>query len=451
MFEREILKDLAQWKDRKNRKPLVLRGARQTGKTTAIEMFGNSFDHFLSLNLEKIKDRELFEQNLSAPELVEAIYFAKETSAGTGSQLIFIDEIQNSPEAVAMMRYFYEEVPHIHFVAAGSLLDPILDKKNISFPVGRVEYMYIYPLTFTEFLLALGKNQSLEILQRIPCPKYALTKLQEEYQRYIQIGGMPAIVQNFIDTQDSSKLQPIFEGLIESYQDDALKYSISEKAKRCLQHAMASASIEAGQRIKFNGFGRSDYGSKDMSEALRLLEKAMIIQLLYPTTETSLPLVPEKKKSPRLMFLDTGLMNYSMGLQGQFFKTNEINDLYKGKLAEHIVGQQLNSKRNTAQKISFWVREKNNSSSEIDYVLPWNHIAIPVEVKSGKSGRLRSLHQFMDQVDHKYAVRLYSGDLSIELTKTIKGKEYYLLNLPHPLISEIESYLDWMAKQYPSS
>jgi len=447
MFVRAIQEDLELWSSSEGRRPLVLRGARQTGKTTAVEMFGESFDHFISLNLEKSVDREIFEQDLSAKEIVEAIHFLKETPVHSGRELIFIDEIQNCAEAVAMMRYFYEELPNIYIITAGSLLDPILESKNISFPVGRVEYLYVYPLTFVEFLSATGQQRSLDVLEKIPCPNYALSKLQTEYQKYVQIGGMPAIVQAYIELQDLAALQPIFEGLLQSYQDDALKYSIGEKAKRCLQHAISSAPSEAGQRIKFHGFGRSEYSSRDMSEALRLLEKAMVVQLLYPTIETSLPLVPEKKKSPRLNFLDTGLMNYSLGLQGQFFKTSEINDIYRGKLAEHVVGQQLNSKAKTSQKTTFWVRDKNNSSSEVDYLLAWNNLAIPIEVKSGKSGRLRSLHQFMDQVEHKLAVRVYSGELSIEETKTTKGKTYFLLNLPHPLINKIESYLDWMLRE----
>jgi predicted AAA+ superfamily ATPase len=451
LFQREIVVDLRAWRIATGRKPLVLRGARQTGKTTAVELFGVEFDCFIRLNLEKIKDRELFEQNLSAQELFEAICFVKDASpVDERSTLIFIDEIQNSADAVAMMRYFYEEMPKLHVIAAGSLLEPILENKNISFPVGRIEYLYIHPLTFTEYLVAMGKISSLEMLKKVPCPSFAMTKLNEEHRRYVQIGGMPAVIEAYAKTQDIIQLQPLYEGLIQSYQDDALKYSIGEKSKRCLQHAIASAPAEAGQRIKFHGFGRSDYSSKDMSEALRLLEKAMIIQLLYPTTETVMPLIPEMKKSPRLMFLDTGLMNYSMGLQGQFFKDVDINDLHKGKVAEHIAGQQLNARRRTSQKITFWVREKNNSSSEVDYVYPCQQMVIPIEVKSGKSGRLRSLHQFMDRVDHCYAVRLYSGDLTVERAKTIEGKDYFLLNLPHALLTEIDSYLLWLFSEYPS-
>jgi predicted AAA+ superfamily ATPase len=327
-------------------------------------------------------------------------------------------------------------------IAAGSLLETLLDR-HISFPVGRVEYLRVHPLTFEEFLLATGEDQAAAMLNRIPLPVIAHDKLLKLFHRYALIGGMPEVVQLYAQDKDLTQLAPVYDSLITAYLDDIEKYSPRTSQTPVLRHVIQSSFREAGNRIKLAGFGQSNYGSREIGESLQLLEKALLLQRLYPVTDTQLPLTPNHKKSPKLQLLDTGLINYFAGLQTEVFGTTDLNAVYGGKVVEHLVGQELYASHiSMLFKLHFWVREKKQSNAEVDFVLAYENKVIPVEVKSGASGRLRSLHQFVDRADHALAVRLYAGKLSVEKAVTLAGKEYQLVNLPYYLASRIEQYLD---------
>ncbi|MFH1504123.1 MAG: AAA family ATPase [Candidatus Omnitrophota bacterium] len=447
MFNRTIIKELEEWARKEHRKPLVLRGARQVGKTTAIEIFSKQFKQYIYLNLEIPADRELFEKNYTIDELIQAIFFLKNKNRLISKTLIFIDEIQNSPGAVSMLRYFYESAKEIFVITAGSLLEPLIDK-HISFPVGRVEYLYMKPLTFSEYIAAFGDVSSLEILAKIPCPSFAHDKLLKQFYQYALIGGMPEVVEAYIKTKDLQKLKPIYESLLRSYLDDVEKYARSEALVRVMRHAIESSFYSAGSRIRFEGFGNSHYKSREMSEALKTLEKAMLVSLMYPSTKVSLPIIRDYRKSPRLHLLDTGLINYFVGLQKGLFGTQNLDSIYEGKIAEHIIGQELLAGCQAInEKVQFWVREKKQASAQVDYIISFENYVIPIEVKAGNTGRLRSLHEFISRAPHNYAVRIYSGELKIDRIKTIKGKEFFLLNLPFYLTGRIKQYLSWFLRK----
>ncbi|MES0341949.1 MAG: AAA family ATPase, partial [Candidatus Humimicrobiaceae bacterium] len=393
MFGRIIIKELEKWANKTNRKPLVLRGARQVGKTTAVEIFSKQFDQYIYLNLEVSSEQKLFEMDYTIEELVQAIFFEKNKKKSKGKTLLFIDEIQNSPKAVSMLRYFYESAKEYYVIAAGSLLESLTDRQ-ISFPVGRVEYLYMKPLTFYEYITAAGDNSLLEVLDQIPCPDFAHEKLLKKFYQYALIGGMPEIVDIYYKTKNIIELNTIYESLLRSYLDDVEKYARNNTLALVIRHALESSFYSAGDRIHFEGFGRSRYRSREMSEALKTLEKAMLIYLMYPTTATNLPIEPDHRKSPRLHLIDTGLVNYFAGVQKELFGTQNLNSVYEGKIAEHIVGQELlGQSRTFTNKVQFWVREKKQSNAQIDYVVPFDNYVIPIEVKAGKAGRLRSLHE----------------------------------------------------------
>ena len=447
MFDRIIIKELEKWANKTNRKPLVLRGARQVGKTTAVEIFSKQFDQYIYLNLEVSSEQKLFEMDYTIEELVQAIFFEKNKKKSKGKILLFIDEIQNSPKAVSMLRYFYESAKEYYVIAAGSLLESLIDRQN-SFPVGRVEYLYMKPLTFYEYITAAGDNSLLEVLDRIPCPDFAHEKLLKKFYQYALIGGMPEIVDIYYKTKNIIELNTIYESLLRSYLDDVEKYARNNTLALVIRHALESSFYSAGDRIHFEGFGRSRYRSREMSEALKTLEKAMLIYLMYPTTATNLPIEPDHRKSPRLHLIDTGLVNYFAGVQKELFGTQNLNSVYEGKIAEHIVGQELlGQSRTFTNKVQFWVREKKQSNAQIDYVVPFDNYVIPIEVKAGKAGRLRSLHEFIDRASHSYAVRVYSGRLKIDTINTIKGKKFFLLNLPFYLIGKLDSYLSYFLQE----
>ncbi len=441
MFTRTILEELTRWAAKPDRKPLVLRGARQVGKTTVVKIFSRHFHNFISLNLELKRDRELFEKNYTADELLTAIHFYKNIPRG-GRTLVFIDEIQTSPEAVAMLRYFYEETPAIFVIAAGSLLESLMDS-HISFPVGRVEYLKIHPCSFIEFLGAIGETQSLEFVQMLDVPDYAHDKLSGLFRLYTLTGGMPEIVAHYAAHRDLTALRSIYEGLITSYLDDVEKYAGNATMTNIMRHTIKQSLIAAGSRITFQGFGHSNYKSREVGEAFRTLEKTMLLQLAYPTFATSLPIRPNIKKSPKLQVLDTGLINFAAGLQGDVFGSKNIDDVYEGKIAEHIAGQELMSLvASPLYALNFWTRDGNNSNAEVDFVWKHGDLLLPIEVKSGATGRLRSLHQFIDRAPHHYAVRIYSGKFSVEKSKTIAGTQFVLMNLPFYLISRLDDLFD---------
>ena len=445
MFNRDILKNLSSWKGKKDRKPLILRGARQVGKTTVVTLFSEQFDQYLYLNLEIKAERDIFEQGHSIEELVQAIFFYKNRQNNKGSVLIFIDEIQNCPSAVSYLRYFYEAFPDLYVIAAGSLLETLIDT-HISFPVGRVEYLVMKPLNFKEFLNALSEAAGLDILNKtIPVPDFTHDKLMKLFNTYAIIGGMPEIVQKYSDQKDIIALNSIFDSLIVSYLDDIEKYARNSTMASVIRHAVSHAFYEAGNRIKFQGFGNSNYKSREMGEALKVLEKAMLIYLLYPSSSVCPPLQPNTKKSPRLQVLDTGMLNYFGGFQKDLFGAGSIDSVYQGKIAAHIVGQELLAAETSHLfKLQFWNREKKQSTAEVDFLIQYENLLIPIEVKSAATGRLRSLHQFIDRAPHEYAVRIYSGKLGINRISTLNGSDCTLLNIPFYLAGSIPAYIEWM-------
>lgn len=443
MFYRNILDDFKKWANKTDRKPLIIRGARQVGKTTVVEMFAEKFQQYIYLNLEKKFDREIFEKTDDINEIIRAIFLLKNKLISVSNTLIFIDEIQNSAKAIKMLRYFYEEQNEYYVIAAGSLLEFASDYKT-SFPVGRVEYLNLYPFTFSEFLNAQGEQGLLEALKEIPFPYFAHEKALKKFYRYTLIGGMPEVVKNYIEKGDLVELGTIYDSLLISYMDDVEKYAKNNTQADILRHVINSCFEEAGKRIKFEGFGKSNYKFREMKESFLTLERAMLIRLQYPSVVVKPPITFSKNKSPKLMVLDTGLVNYFVGLQKDLFATDNIDDIYGGKIAEHIVGQELLAhSKSKIHKPIFWVREKRQSTAEVDFLIQYNGLVIPVEVKSGKAGRLRSLMQFIDNAPHNFAVRIYSGLLSIDKVKTLNGKEYKLLNLPLYLTGALEKYLEW--------
>ena len=421
----------------------MLRGARQVGKTTAVDLFGAEFRQYVSLNLDHPGDREIFARELPLARTLEAIFFLKNADPAEKSTLLFLDEIQNSPHAVQLLRYFAEERPDLAVVAAGSLLEAMLDRYRASFPVGRVEFLYVYPLTFAEYAAAAPGGLQ-DAMAEVPCADYTVAPLRHLFRDYVLIGGMPEIAASYLHHRDLGRLARLYEGLLVSYADDAAKYARGGAQLGHLRHVIETAPLQAGERIAFQGFGGSNFRSREMADALRTLERAMLLFLLYPTTAVQPPALPDLRKSPRLLYLDTGLVNYRAGLQTGFLSVTDLGALYRGRLAEHVVGQELlAADRRAHAKPRFWVRQKSGSTAEVDYLHQYRDRLVPVEVKSGKSGALRSLHQFMQRVDHDLAVRLWDGDIDLHEAKTHEGRRFRLLNLPFFLVHQLDAYLDW--------
>lgn len=440
MFYRNIIQELEAWSSRPDRKPLVLRGARQVGKTTVVAYFAKKYSCFISLNLEKREHRILFESPKPFSEKLDAIFFSAQKIRSTQPTLIFIDEIQNSPEAVALMRYFYEEAPEIHVIAAGSLLESLIGR-HISFPVGRVEYMALRPCSFREFLLATNNQLTLDVLDNWPVPDYAHQQLSTLFHRYALVGGMPAVVANYAQYNDLVRLKVDFQALVAGYNDDVEKYARSNNTVQHIRHILRTGFNYCCRRIKYERFGESNYRSREMSEAFQILEKTMLLELAFPTTSAQIPILPNYKKSPRLHWLDTGLVNFMAGVQQEVF-SSDIQTAWNGVVAEHIVGQELIvDDFSVLTRRSFWVREAKNSNAEVDYLLPYQGLLLPVEVKSGMGSTLKSLHLYMDLANHDLAIRVWNHPFQMDNLQTSAGKKFRLISIPFYLVSQLNKII----------
>jgi len=350
-----------------------------------------------------------------------------------------------------MLRYFYEEYPELNVIAAGSLLEFAM-KKVRSFPVGRVEYLYLHPMNFTEYLEAVNHKSALEQIARVPVEPFAHTVLLDLFNKYSIVGGMPEVISNYIEKDSLTELPGVYESLWGTYRNDVEKYAGNETERRIIKHILSTAPYYVDQRIKFQNFGQSSYRSREVGEAMRNLDHAGIMKLIYPTTDVTVPAKPDLRKSPRLQFLDTGVINNVLGIQPEMLTLTDLSNSYKGAIIPHLIIQELISLNSiNDNKPNFWVRDKNQSSSEVDLVYAHKNMLIPIEIKSGSDGTLRSLHQFVEHCDHPYAVRIYAGKFEISRTKTPGGKPYLLMNLPYYLGTKIPDYLVYFIDNYSMS
>lgn len=441
MFQREILQLLSQWVENDHRKPLVLRGARQVGKTTVVNELGKQFDNYLYLNLENEQTAKLFEIQVTTEELIILLFAQKNMKRKEGRTLIFMDEIQNSPKAVAKLRYFYEETPEIYVIAAGSLLESLIDV-HISFPVGRVQYMTLRPCSFREYLGAMGENSMGEIL-KMPRMTIAFHEtLMKHFNFYTTIGGMPEVVSEYAQHRDIVRLSSIYDSLLKGYQDDVEKYAKGEKQTDVIRFILSEGWSKAGQTIKLGNFAGSSYKASDVGNAFRTLEKTMLLELVYPSTSADLPAIGELKRSPKLIWLDTGLVNYSAQIQKEIFGSMDIMSVWRGMIAEQIVAQELLTLDNSVNsKRKFWLRG-NDSSAEVDFIYIHNSKVYPIEVKSGHKAHLKSLHSFMDRSSNHVGIRVWTEPFSIDEVVTATGKPFKLINLPFYLIGMLPHILD---------
>lgn len=441
MFKRKIIEKLESWKQDKKHKPLILRGARQVGKTTVVNEFGKQFDNYLYFNLERKENARLFELEIPLDDLVNMLYATSNSPRKEGTTLIFIDEIQNSTKAISLLRYFYEQRPDLYIIAAGSLLENLVDV-NASFPVGRVQYLALRPCSFQEFLGAIGKNNLLNILsQKAEYASIYHEHLMYLFNQYAIIGGMPEAVQKFAETKDIIAIEDIYESLIQSYKDDSEKYVKGNKLTDVVRFILSYGWAFSGETITLGNFANSSYKSREVGEAFRILEKAMLLELVYPTSMTQMPIIPETKRMPKLIWFDTGLVNYQAGIRKEIIGSTEMLDSWRGHIAEQITAQELWALEDrVGQHRSFWARP--NNGAEVDFIFVHNSKVYPIEVKSGTNAHLRSLQSFMDNSDINIAIRVWSKPYSIDKVKTPKGKSFTLINLPFYLIENLHQILD---------
>lgn len=441
MFERTITKELRKWADNPYRKPLILRGARQVGKTTIVGQFSKEFDNYLSLNLEKKDARQLFETTDDVKQLLPLLFLYCGVKQREGRTLLFLDEVQASPQAVALLRYFYEELPQLYVIAAGSLLETMLDR-HISLPVGRVEYLALHPCSFIEYLGAIGEDRFIDWISQGKLPEAFHAQMMLHFNIYALIGGMPEVVAHYAANKDVVALSSVYNQLLNAYKNDVEKYAENNTQSSVIRYILEEGWSFAGQSITLGGFASSAYKARETGEAFRTLEKALLLELVYPTVNAILPATADLKKSPKLIWLDAGLVNYAASIQKEYLLSKDLTDVWRGMAAEQIVAQELKALTNeVGAKRKYWVRAKRGSSAEVDFIYLFDGLVIPIEVKSGHNAHLKSLHQFMNEAPHDIAVRVWSGKYSVDRVRTQEGKDFRLVNLPFYSLSALPGIL----------
>lgn len=402
--KRPIDAELAAWAEESDRRPLVLRGARQVGKTEAVRRLGERFHLFLELNLERRGDLRLVDESETPGDLLLALRVRSERPELPEGTLLFLDEIQESAKAVEWLRFFREDHPELAVVAAGSLMEVRLAERGFSFPVGRVTFRWLNPFSFFDFLGATGRDVLRETLisRRIPggVHEEALRTLRE----YLLVGGMPAAVTTWAETGDPVRTRQLHTDLLQAFAEDIHRYRRVRNPEP-IEAAFDALPRHYGSRFKYAGFA-PEQSSVRMKSALEKLEGAMLVDLALPTSSYAPPYRPRPRSAPKLVPLDMGLALAQAGTPFEELRRADPLRVLDGRAAEMFVGQQLRAHRlRDREPLRFWVRESPQANAEVDFLVG----DLPVEVKAGASGRLRSLHQFLARSGTRTGVRFHSG------------------------------------------
>jgi predicted AAA+ superfamily ATPase len=454
MIERTAVRDLEKWFDSKNRNPLIVRGARQVGKTWLIRHFAAiKKKKLIELNFEKNPaHKSLFSSNHPKEILLnlETIFNEK---INNHSSLLFLDEIQAAPEMLAKLRWFAEEMPGLPLIAAGSLLEFTLADHQFSMPVGRVNYMHLEPLSFEEFLLANQKELLCDYIKsyhlKVEIPESIHEQLLLLFKEYVIVGGLPAVTSSWITSRSLSEVNQIQHDLWNTYRDDFAKYKGKLNTEK-LDEVLKSIPTMLGQKFVFNRVD-SSLQSKAIKQILSLFDKARICHHIWSCSANGVPLGAQiKEKYFKEIFLDTGLCCAALGIN--YTAVSSIKDIIlinSGGIAEQVVGQLLRTIEPyyIEPALYCWHREEGQSNAEIDYIIQHGNNVIPIEVKAGSTGSLKSLHLFMGLKKTKIAIRINSDFPTLTQVKTknpLDGSnvvEYNLFSLPFYLIGQIQRLL----------
>jgi hypothetical protein len=386
--------ELRRWKDGRRRKPLILRGARQVGKTWSLKEFGkNRFESLALVDLERNASlRRLFDGDLGAARLCVDLEVLLGQKITPGKTLLFFDEIQACPRAITALRYFYEELPELHVVGAGSLLEFAL--KDASFPVGRIQFLNLYPLCFAEYLEAIGNAPAAAVVLGHPADITPAVHelLRDQLNRYFFIGGMPAAVKAYAE---SGSLRDAFEvqgEIVESYRMDFAKYT-PRVDRYCLDTVFTSLAQSVGRQIKYARLGEG-YANPTLKKAFEALCLAQVARRIPSVDPSGLPLgASASAKIFKALLLDVGLMRSLSGMPDDLeYARGDLLAIYRGAMAEQFVGQEMLVSQNGS--LYYWDRQAKSSSAEVDYLAVMKGKIHPVEVKSSAAGSLKSMHLF---------------------------------------------------------
>ncbi|MXZ73206.1 MAG: ATP-binding protein [Acidobacteria bacterium] len=463
-MHRHRLHNLREWLRGPRRKPLVLRGARQVGKSTLVTLLceADSNRDLLTVNLERypqLADAFASKDPVAILNVIEAV----SGQARSERTVLFLDEIQAAPEAFVSLRYFLEEMPDLPIVAAGSLMDFMLSDHGFSMPVGRIEYLDLGPMTFTEFLRALGEDRLVLEIESFewtsgdappvlhPVVHQRLLELVRLYQF---VGGMPEAVKVYSETRSLRATGAVHASIIDTWRDDFPKYAGRRDLTRMLR-VFNFAARQVGRKVKYTNIS-SDDQSATIRRDLDVLAMARVVAKVTHSQCTGLPLQADlKEKVFKLIFLDIGLMNAICGLSWQTIAGQTETQLVNaGPGAEQFIGQHLQFllAERPNRELTYWLREGRSNNAEVDYVCEFGSRIVPMEVKAGRTGKLKSLHQFVADRWVPFAVRfdtdppaLHTVDAAVRRGHGSEQVRYRLLSLPLYLVERLPSLVNYLA------
>lgn len=417
-MKRIIYHTLCDWRASSNRMPILLRGARQIGKTHVVRQLGEQFDSFVEINFEKQPSLiKIFDSDLLPANMIRDLAIATKQKIIPGKTLLFLDEIQQAPKAITALRYFYEDMPELHVIAAGSLVDFAIERVGV--PVGRVRYLFMYPMSFMEFLVATGHQAlALSIMQHSTqsqmsdaIHEMALRLVAE----YMAIGGMPKAVYHWAQSQDSLDSMVVLQNIKNVYEDDFAKYAKNHQIKY-VDLLFKTLPTLIGEKFNYGKLA-TDYRKRELAPALDLLEKAGLIHRVYHSRGNGLPIGSEVDLTKfKITTLDVGLTQAILGLElKQWFLEPNLALVNKGGLTESFVGQELLAYANPEVKpaLYYWHREQRSSNAEVDYLISVNNRVVPIEVKSGRGSSLQSMRVFLEEhPKSEYGIRFSTHNFS---------------------------------------
>jgi len=409
---------LCLWKEDSSRKPLLLRGARQVGKTYSVRNLGASYKDFAEINLELQSDAQrVFEKDLDPVRICRELSIIVRKPIIPGKTLLFLDEIQVAPRAITALRYFYEIMPDLHVIAAGSLLDFAIEE--VGLPVGRIQSLYLYPLSFIEYATACGANLMVdeiihhEIKEEIS--QVIHSRLLGMLGEYLALGGMPYVVQQWISKKNPLDVTKTHHALLNSYRQDFGKYARRLQVKY-VELIFNHIPMQLGRKFKYS-FIEGDYRKRELAPALNLLVTAGVAHKVYYSAGQGIPLGAQiDPQDYKVLFLDTGLSQALLDLDiAQWFLHPESEFINKGSLVEAFVGQELLAYSNPYSKNNCYYWHKDTAGqAEIDYLITADATIVPVEVKSGHGRTLKSLNIFLDSHQKSnYGIRFSTQNYSI--------------------------------------
>lgn len=444
-MKRAIDQELVRWKTSAKRRPLIIRGARQVGKSFTIEQLGkNEFESISIVNFENRPEFIGCFNTLDPKEIVSQLEVFLDQKIVQGKTLLFFDEIQECPRAITALRYFKEQMPDLHVIAAGSLLEFALNDDHFSFPVGRVQFMYMKPMSFIEFLEAIGRQSLIEQLHKISLKKPPSEAIHQEFLKYVHlyflIGGMPEVIDTYRKEHSLLSCRRIQEMLLSAYKKDFGKYAPKTQHKY-LQRIFEQAPHYVANNVRYSKIDpEASNPAREYKHAIQLLTYAGLIKPIVASAANGIPLEAEvNEKKFKLLFLDIGLLTQAMHFSPEAYTGDSLRMINQGAVTEQLVGQELLAYEDPYfdTHLYFWEREKLGSSAQVDYLTTIDSKIFPIEVKASRGTHLKSIKLFMAEKKCSLGIKISEEELHVD--NNIITVPFYLISQLPRLVKEIPS------------